>query len=186
MAERSDTISRGQLEALRSAIRAAAEANPSRYQDKGQRCAEFTRTVCSGFGYVRRLAELPASCFSGAMQMVSELAKPIRQAGAAEASLKAAGERLDAALASLLQARRDVDAYRRDAVAVLQAPIRDALGLAGRGNEALGMMLEGQLLDIEAGLFHAHEVLHGLAVRLPHVGRVLDARSADAFAAGAD
>lgn len=72
------TVSTSQLEAIKSAIRAAAEANPSRYQDKGQRCAEFTRTVCCQFRYLDRLADLPAEDFPRALQIVAELAKPVR------------------------------------------------------------------------------------------------------------
>ena len=182
MAEQRDTISQSQLEALKAGIRAAAEANPSSFQDKAQRCAELTRTVCNSFGYLRRLAELPASCFSEAMQTVAELAKPVRLAGTAEASLKTAGARLDATLSGILQARRDVAAYRHEAEGILLPLLRDALGgedggcAAGMANEALALLLAGQLLGIEEALRGAHETLHLLAVRLPHIGRALDGR----------
>lgn len=182
MAEQRDTISQGQLEALRAGIRAAAGANPAG-GDKGQRCAEFTRTVCNSFG-VGRLAELPASSFTQAMQAVAKLAVPVRQAGEAEASLKAAGARLDAALSSILQARRDVVAYRHEAEGVLLPRLRDALG--SLPSDAFGILLTGQLLDIEDSLRKAHETLHILAVRLPHIGRGLDERRPAPAMLGAD
>ena len=175
------TVTRGQLDALRQAIRAAAEANPSRFQDKGQRCAEFTRTVCAGFGHLDRLADLPAQSFPAAMQMVAELAKPVRWHGPAEAGLKGAGTRLDAALSGILQAQQAVEAYRREAEGILLPRLREALGgddgdcVAGMAHEALASLLAGRLLDVEDALRHAHETLHSLASRLPHVGRALDA-----------
>lgn len=183
MAGQTDTISRGQLEALKAGIRATAEANPAGTADKGRRCAEIAGAVCSSFG-AGRLAELPASSFAGAMQAVAKMAVPVRQAGEAEASLKAAGARLDAALSSILQARRDVAAYRHEAEGVLLPRLRDVLG--SLPSDAFGTLLAGQLLDIEDSLRKAHETLHILAVRLPHIGRGLDERRPAPLTLGAD
>lgn len=181
MAEQRDTISQRQLEALRAGIRAAAGANPAG-GDKGQRCAEFTRTVCSSFG-VGRLAELPASCFAGAMQAVAKLAVPVRQAGAAEASLKTARAGLDAVLADLNRTRQGVARFRHEAEAALLAPLKSALGVDGRGTleavvqDGVGILLSMPLLQLEHELDRAHEVLAVLGARLPAIGRALDERS---------
>ena len=183
MAEQTNTISQGQLEALKAGIRAAAEANPSSLQNKGQRCAEFTRTVCSSFGYVRRLAELPASSFTGAMQLVAELAVPVRQAGEAEASLKTARAGLNAVLADLNRTRQGIARFRHEAEAALIAPLKSALGVDGRGpleavvQDGVGILLSMPLLQLEHELGRAHEVLSVLGARLPSIGRALDERS---------
>ena len=190
MAEQKNTISQGQLEALKAGIRAAAGANPAD-RDKGQRCAEFTRTVCSSFG-VDRLAELPASCFAEAMRAVAKLAVPVRQAGAAEASLKTARAELNAVLADLNRARQGVARFRHEAEAALLAPLKSALGVDGRGTleavvqDGVGILLSMPLLQLEHELDRAHEVLAVLAARLPSIGRALDERRPATLAMGAD
>ncbi len=177
MAEQTNTISRGQLEALKAGIRAAAEANPSRSQNKAQRCAEFTRTVCSSFG-VDRLAELPASCFTEAMQTVAKLTVPVRQAGEAEASLKASKESLAPALADLNRTRNSIAAYRRAIAQALVAPMTDIFQsqgpLAVAVQDTVGLLLAEPFQAIDAQLMRAHEIICVLASRLPSIGRALD------------
>lgn len=181
MAEQRDTISQRQLEALRAGIRAAAGANPAG-GDKGQRCAEFTRTVCSSFG-VGRLAELPASCFAGAMQAVAKLAVPVRQAGEAEASLKTARAGLDAVLADLNRTRQGIARFRHEAEAALLAPLKAAVDVDGKGTleavvqDGVGCLLGMPFLQMEHDLDRMHEWLNVLATRLPSIGRALDERS---------
>ena len=181
------TATNGQQEALKAAIRAAAEASPAGAPDKGRRCAQIAQDVCEAHG-VRSLAELPADRFPQAMLELAAMGVPRHRDGPAEEAMRTAGARLDATLASILQARRDVAAYRHEAERVLLPQLRKALGgedgegVTGRASEALGVLLAGQLLDIEDRLRWAHEVLHLLAVRLPHVGRALDGRTADAGA----
>ena len=177
MAEQTNTISRGQLEALKAGIRAAAGANPSRNQNKGQRCAEFTRTVCSSFG-VGKLAELPASCFTGAMQAVAKLAVPIRQAGEAEASLKASKESLAPALADLNRTRHSIATFRHEIERTLIAPLTDLFQSQGTlaviVQDTVGLLLAEPFLAIDAQLMRAHEIICVLASRLPSIGRALD------------
>jgi hypothetical protein len=191
MAGQTDTISRGQLEALKASIRATAETNPAGTADKGRRCAEIAGAVCSSFG-VDVLAELPASCFTQAMQAVAKLAVPVRQAGEAEASLRNAKERLSEALADLLKARRGIAAFRHEAEAALLAPLKSALGVDGRGTleavvqDGVGILLSMPLLQLEHELDRAHEVLAVLGARLPSIGRALDERRPAPAMLGAD
>ncbi len=184
MAEQTSTISRGQLEALKAGIRAAAEANPSRSQNKAQRCAEFTRTICGSFGYLRRLADLPAQCFPAAMNVAAQLAKPVRVEGTAEASLKSARAGLDAVLADLIRARQGVARFRREAEAALLAPLKSALEVDGKGileavvQDGVGYLLGMPFLQMEHDLDRMHEWLNVLATRLPSIGKALDDRRA--------
>lgn len=181
MARQTDTISRGQLEALKAGIRATAEANPAGTADKGRRCAEIAGAVCSSFG-VDGLAELFQTEFPAAMKEVAEMAVPKRRQGQAEARLRDARARLDAVLADLNRARRGVAAFRHEAEAALMEPLKSALDVGGKGNleciaqDGIGCLLSMPLLQIEHELDRAHEVLAVLATRLPSIGRALDER----------
>ena len=121
MAGQTDTISRGQLEALKAGIRATAEANPAGTADKGRRCAEIAGAVCSGFG-VDGLAELFQTEFPAAMKRVAEMAVPKRRQGQAEARLRDARARLDAVRADISNARRGVAAFRHERAVSPQPP----------------------------------------------------------------
>lgn len=178
MAEQTDTISRSQLEALKAGIRAAADANPSRHQNKGQRCAEFTRTICNSFGYLRRLADLPAQSFSAAMNVAAQLAQPVRVEGATEASLKAAKESLSPVLDNLSRARNGIAAFRHEVTGALLAPVTDLFQSKGAleviVQDTVGIMLSEPLLIIESELARAYELARVLATRLPSIGRAVD------------
>jgi len=172
------SITRAQTEALKASIRAAAEANPAG-MDKGQRCADMTMALCADFG-IERLADLPAPCFPLAMRKVSGMAVPSRQHGPIEFTLRACKTALADTVASILQARRDVAAFRREAEGALLAPLKDALDVNGKGNleavtqEGLGYMIAMPLLDVEHELDRIQSTLQVLSTHLPAVGRALD------------
>ena len=176
------TVSRGQLEALKGGIRAAATSNPAG-MEHGTRCRDLTQTLCDRH-HVRRLADLPADLFACAMKEISGMAVPQRRHGPAEAALRASKDRLDATLAEILQAMRGVAAFRREAEAALMLPLKSALEVDGKGNleciaqDGVGTLLSMPLLQIEHELDRAHEVLAVLAARLPSIGRALDERGA--------
>lgn len=185
------TVTKGQIAALKSAIRAAAEANPAGVDDKGRRCAELSIALCGELG-IEKLAELPASCFPLAMKTLSGWAVPTRQQGASEAVLRAGKERLEEAVADILKARRIVAGYRHEAERALLAPLKVALDLNGKGNleavaqDGLGYMVAMPLLDIEHELDRIQSTLQVLGARLPAVGRALDECGAVPTDAGAD
>ena len=174
------TVSRGQLEALKGAVRAAATSNPAG-MEHGARCRGLTQTLCDQF-QIRRLADLPAGAFPQAMKAVADMAVPQRRHGPAEAALRASKDRLDSTLAEILQAMRGVAAFRREAEAALMLPLKSALEVDGKGNleciaqDGVGTLLSMPLLQIEHELDRAHQVLAVLATRLPAIGRALDGR----------
>lgn len=173
------TVSRGQLEALKASIRAAAEGNPAGVPDKGRRCAEITRAVCFSFG-VAKLAELPASSFSGAMKEASRLAKPERRQGHAERAVRTAAGRLAEALSDLRRAGETISGFRHEAETLI-VPFKEALGvnnragvLAAHVQEGMGLLLSLPLLDIEEEIRRAQSTLQVLGTYLPSIGRALD------------
>ena len=176
------TVSKGQINAIKAGIRAAASSNPQGVEH-GRRCAEITQSVCADFG-ADCLSGIPADCFPAAMRAVAETAVPKRRQGQAEAALRDAGARMDAVLADLNRTRKGVAVFRHEAEAALLAPLKSALGVDGRGNlecivqDGIGALLSMPLLQIEHELDRAHEVLAVLATRLPSIGRALDERGA--------
>lgn len=187
------TVSKGQIEALKGAVRALAEARPEG-MDKGQRCAQISRELCEAFG-VANLASIPASDFPDAMEALADLAKPVRMYGPAEDRLRTAKARLDTALADLMRAKRGIADFRQEVSASLLVPLKDALGVSGRGNDeaivqdGMGVLLAMPLLEMEYDLDRMHEWLLTLATRLPAIGKALDERKpmpALAPAMGAD
>lgn len=184
------TVSRGQLEALKGAVRAAATSNPAG-MEHGTRCRDLTQTLC-GRHRVRRLADLPADLFACAMQEISGMAVPQRRTGQREAALSAAGARLDAALAELQRARKDIAEFRHEAEGLI-LPIKDALGVSGRGGvleahvqEGVGYLLAVPLLDIEEEIRRAQGTLQILQAYLPSIARALDERRDVPAMLGAD
>lgn len=174
------TVSKGQLEALKGGIRAAATSNPAG-TDHGARCRELTRTLCDRF-QLRRLADLPEGAFQAAMKAVADMAVPQRRHGPTETALRDARDGLDASLASILQAKRGIARFRHEAEGALLAPLKDALDVEGKGTleavaqDGIGCLLSMPLLQLEHELDRAHEVLAVLAARLPSIGRALDER----------
>ena len=184
------TVSKGQLEALKGAVRAAAASNPAG-MDHSSRCRALTQTLC-GQHRIRRLADLPAEAFPQAMKAVADMAVPQRRHGPAEARLRAAKDGLAEALASILQAKRGIAAFRREVEGALLAPLKDALDVAGAGvleavvQDGVGCLLAMPLLQAEHELDILHEHLNVLASRLPSIGRVLDERKPAPAMLGAD
>ena len=184
------TVSKGQLEALKGGIRAAATSNPAG-MDHSSRCRALTRAVCDQF-QLRRLADLPAGAFPQAMKAVADMAVPQRRHGPAEARLRAAKDRLADALASILQAKRGIEAFRHEVEASLLVPLKGALDVAGTGGleavvqDGVGYLLTMPMHQIEYDLEQAHEHLNVLATRLPSIGRALDERSPAPATLGAD
>ena len=176
------TLTSGQVEALKGAVRAAATSNPAG-MDHGARCRNLTQTLCGQFG-LRRLADLPAGAFPQAMKAVADMAVPQRRHGPAEARLRAAKDRLADALASILQAKRGVEAFRHEVEASLLVPLKGALDVAGTGvleavvQDGVGTLLSMPLLQAEHELEILHEHLNVLATRLPSIARALDERKA--------
>ena len=174
------TVSKGQLEALKGAIRAAATSNPAG-MDHSARCRALTQTLCGRF-QLRRLADLPECAFQAAMKAVADMAVPQRRHGPAEASLRTARDGLAEALASILQAKRGIAAFRREVEGALLAPLKDALDVAGAGvleavvQDGVGCLLAMPLLQAEHELDILHEHVNVLASRLPAIGRALDER----------
>ena len=184
------TVSKAQINAIRSGIRAAASSNPQGVEH-GIRCEELTQAVCGEFG-VASLPDLPAGCFPAVMRAVAELAVPTRRHGLVEASLRGAKERLSGALADLLRARRGIAAFRREVEGALLSPLKDALDVAGTGTleavvqDGVGTLLSLPLLEAEHEVEILHEHLNVLATRLPSIGMALDKRNAMPTDAGAD
>lgn len=182
-----DTVTQGQLAAIKSTLRAGAETRPAG-MDKGQRCAELTRRLCEELG-VDRLADTPASAFPYAMNMAGRLATE-RQPGPIEASLKEARERLSPVLADLNRTRHGIATFRREMEHALIAPLADllqgqgALGVAVQ--DAVGLLLAEPFLTVDAQLDRAHEAINVLASRLPAIGRALDERRDVPAMLGAD
>lgn len=176
------TVTRGQIEALKGGIRAAATSNPAG-MDHGGRCRALTQTLC-GQLHVRRLADLPECAFQAAMKAVADMAVPQRRHGPAEATLRTARDGLADALASILQAKRGIAAFRHEVEGALLAPLKDALDVAGTGTleavvqDGVGCLLAMPLLQAEHELEILHEHLNVLASRLPSIGRALDGRRA--------
>lgn len=177
------TVSRGQLEALKGAVRAAATSNPAGMADKGQRCAQITKAVCEAIG-ADSLPSLFATEFPKAMKLISDMAVPQRRKGPAEASLRTAKDGLADALASILQAKRGIAAFRHEVEGALLAPLKDALDVEGKGTleavvqDGVGYMLAMPMIQMEHDLDRMHEWLAVLATRLPAIGRALDERRA--------
>ena len=184
------TVTAGQVEALKGAIRAAATSNPAG-MEHGARCRALTQALCDQ-RRVRRLADIPADFFASAMNALAGMAVPQRRHGPAEARLREAKDRVEDALASILQARRGIAAFRREVEAALLSPLKAALDVEGKGNleavaqNGLGVLLEMPTLQMEHDLDRMHEWLHVLATRLPAIGRALDERGAVPSTAGAD
>ena len=176
------TVTKGQINAIRSGIRAAASSNPQGVEH-GIRCEELAQAVCGEFG-VASLPDLPAGCFPAVMRAVAEMAVPTRRRGLIEASLRDARERLSGALADLLRARRGIAAFRREVEGALLCPLKDALDVAGTGTleavvqDGVGTLLAMPLLEAEHGLEIMHERLNVLATRLPSIGMAVDRRGA--------
>lgn len=176
------TVSKGQINAIRAGIRAAASSNPQGIEH-GARCIEITQSVCADFG-AGSLSGIRADCFPAVMRAVAEMAVPKRRQGQAEAALRDAGARLGAVLADLNRTRKGIAAFRHEAEAALTEPLKDALEVNGKGNlecavqDGVGILLSMPLLQIEHELDRAHEVLAVLAARLPSIGRALDERGA--------
>lgn len=176
----SQTITRGQLEAIKAGIRAAATANPAS-MEHAARCRELVAALCGQFG-LRRLADLPEGAFPQAMKEVAAMAVPQRRHGPAEARLKDAKERLSDALADLLRARRGIAAFRYEVEASLLVPLKGALDVAGTGTleavvqDGVGYLLTMPMLQMEHDLERMHEWLNVLRTRLPSIGRALDER----------
>lgn len=174
------TVSKGQLEALKGAIRAAATSNPAG-MNHSARCRALTQTLCGRF-QLRRLADLPECAFQAAMKAVADMAVPQRRHGPAEASLRTARDGLAEALASILQAKRDVARFRHEVEGALLAPLKDALDVEGKGTleavaqDGVGTLLSMPMLQVEHDLDRMHEWLNVLASRLPAIGRALDER----------
>lgn len=184
------TVSKGQLEALKGAIRAAATSNPAG-MDHSSRCRALTQTLC-GQHRIRRLADLPADLFPSAMKTLSGMAVPQRRKGQNEAALASAGATLDAALAWLQRAREAVSGFRHEAEGLI-VPIKDAMGVSGRGGvleahvqEGVGYLLAMPLLDIEEEIRRAQGTLQILRAYMPSIGRALDERSPAPATLGAD
>lgn len=184
------TVSKGQINAIRAGIRAAASSNPQGVEH-GQRCGELADAVCADFG-VASISDIPADCFPAVMRAVAEMAVPKRRQGPVEARLRDARERLGDALADLLKARRGIALFRREAEATLMEPLKNALEVDGAGvleavvQDGVGTMLAMPMLQIEHDLEKMHEWLNVLATRLPAVGRALDERRPVPATAGAD
>lgn len=186
------TVAKAQINAIRAGIRAAASSNPQGIEH-GQRCAELSQSLCCDFD-VERLADLPASCFPLAMKKVAEMGIPTRRHGPIEFRLRACKTALADTIASILQARRDVAAFRREAEGALLASLKDALDVNGKGNleavaqESLGYLIAMPLLDAEHELDRIQSTLQVLSSHLPGVGRALDERMAGTAlpTAGAD
>lgn len=184
------TVSKGQLEALKGAVRAAATSNPAG-TDHSARCRALTQTLCGQF-QLRRLADLPAGAFPQAMKAVADMAVPQRRHGPAEARLRAAKDRLADALASILQAKRGIEAFRHEVEGALLAPLKDALDVVGAGTleavvqDGVGILLAMPLLQAEHELVTLHEHINVLATRLPAIGRALDERRPAPAMLGAD
>ena len=176
------TVSRGQLEALKGAVRATATSNPAG-MEHGARCRGLTQTLCDQL-QIRRLADLPAGAFPQAMEKLARMAVPQRRHGPAEAALRASKDRLDATLAEILQAMRGIAAFRREVEGALTAPLKGALDVEGKGNleavvqDSVGYMLAMPMIQMEHDLDRMHEWLAVLATRLPSIGRALDERRA--------
>ena len=176
------TVSKGQINAIKAGIRAAATSNPQGIEH-GLRCAEITQSVCIDFG-VAALSGIPAECFPAVMRAVAEMAVPKRRQGHAETALRDAGARMEAVLADLNRTRKGVAVFRHEAEAALIAPLKTAMDVDGKGNlecivqDGIGALLSMPLLQIEHELDRAHEVLAVLATRLPSIGRALDERGA--------
>lgn len=174
------TVTRGQLEALKGAVRATAASNPAS-MEHGARCRDLTQTLC-GQLQIRRLADLPAGAFPQAMEKLARMAVPQRRHGPAEASLRTARDGLAEALASILQAKRDVARFRHEVEGALLAPLKDALDVEGKGTleavaqDGVGTLLSMPMLQVEHDLDRMHEWLNVLASRLPAIGRALDER----------
>ena len=184
------TVSKAQINAIRSGIRAAASSNPQGVEH-GARCIEITRSVCADFG-AGSLSGIRADCFPAVMRAVAEMAVPKRRQGPIEFRLRACKTALDDTVASILQARRDVAAFRREAEATLMEPLKDALEVEGKGNleavvqDGLGYMIAAPLLDIEHELDRIQSLLQVLSTRLPAIGRALDERRPVPAMFGAD
>jgi hypothetical protein len=177
------TVTKGQINAIRTGIRAAASSNPQGIEH-GLRCAEITQSVCADFG-AGSLSGIRADCFPAVMRAVAEMAVPKRRQGQAEAALRDAGARLGAVLADLNRTRQGIARFRHEAEAALLAPLKSALGVDGRGTleavvqDGAGYLLSMPLLQLEHELDRAHEVLAVLGARLPAIGRALDERGAE-------
>lgn len=184
------TVSKGQINAIRAGIRAAASSNPQGVEH-GQRCGELADAVCADFG-VASISDIPADCFPAVMRAVAEMAVPKRRQGPIEFRLRACKTALDDTVASILQARRDVAAFRREAEATLMEPLKDALEVDGKGNleavvqDGVGTLLAMPLLDIEHALDRIQSTLQVLSTRLPAIGRALDERRSAPLTLGAD
>lgn len=172
-------ISKAQASALKSAVRAAAATNP-KGKDHALRCNEISRAVCSKYG-VLAISVIPAEAFQDAMRTIYAYARPEREKGPLEARLDACKIALGDTLASMLQVKHDLAAYRRQVESLL-VPLKDALGLSGKGameavaQDGLGLLLDMPMLQAEHELDRLHEWLAVLANRLPSIGRALDER----------
>lgn len=184
------TVSKGQINAIRAGIRAAASSNPQGVEH-GQRCGELADAVCADFG-VASISDIPADCFPAVMRAVAEMAVPKRRQGPIEFRLRACKTALDDTVASILQARRDVAAFRREAEATLMEPLKNALEVDGKGNleavvqDGVGTLLAMPLLNIEHELDRIQSTLQVLSTRLPSLGRALDERRPAPLTLGAD
>ena len=183
-------ISKAQASALKSAVRAAATTNP-KGKDHALRCNEIGRAVCSKFG-VATIHLIPAEAFQEAMQTAYAHARPEREKSPLETRLAVCREALKDTLASMLQAKRDLAAYRHQVESML-CPLKEAIGMNGKGelestvHEGLGLLLDLPLLQMEHDLERMHDWLNALSSRLPAIGRALDERSNPcAFTMGAD
>ena len=184
------TVAKGQINAIRAGIRAAASSNPQGVEH-GQRCGELADAVCADFG-VASISDIPADCFPAVMRAVAEMAVPKRRQGPIEFRLRACKTALDDTVASILQARRDVATFRREAEATLMEPLKNALEVDGKGNleavvqDGVGTLLAMPLLDIEHELDRIQSTLQVLSTRLPAIGRALDERRPAPLTLGAD
>lgn len=184
------TVAKGQINAIRAGIRAAASSNPQGVEHS-QRCGELADAVCADFG-VASISDIPADCFPAVMRAVAEMAVPKRRQGPVEARLRDARERLGDALADLLKARRGIASFRREAEGVLLSPLKDALDVEGAGvleavvQDGVGTLLAMPLLQAEHELEILHEHINVLATRLPAIGRALDERRPVPATTGAD
>lgn len=177
-------ISKAQANALKSAIRAAATTNP-KGRDHALRCREIGMAVCSKV-HAASVHLIPADAFQEAVQTIYAHARPEREKGPLEARLFACKEAMEDTLALLLEAKRDIGAFRRQVEMTLLVPFKDAMVEHNKDNTVLGCnvqdsldcMLTMSMLNAEHELDRIHEVLNITAHRLLAVGRALDNRFA--------
>ncbi len=177
-----ETLSQGQLVALKAMVRASAESNPAG-KNKGQRCSDIARGICSDFG-VCKLADIPASAFAQATQAAQEAATPAVTAGSTEQTVRdAKAAHLDAVLSEIQQAKYGVAAFRREAEQALLAPLTALPDASGMGQvahvvrENVGYLIAEPMLLIEEQLRQIQRTLVELSHRLPAIGRLLDTLS---------